>query len=82
MLGAFDRCEICANAENLLKNLKFKSEEELNIIRMYRRRHILQQFDERNKLLQNIESTRVTDVRGQPTRCLILTDAMTERKGK
>lgn len=80
-LGSFERCEICANADILLQQYSRKSPEEREIIKEYRRLHILQQFDERVKLQNNIEKTRVCDENGQPTCALLFNDAMTATKG-
>lgn len=79
--GSFDRCEICANAEHLLKTMNYRSEEEREIVKIYRRRHIAQQFEERLTLKKNIESTHELDANGRPKRALLFNDAMTCTKG-
>lgn len=79
--GSFERCEICAYAEDLEKQCKNKSSLELDVIKTYRRRHISQQYEERRTLKRNIESTRELDENGQPVRALIFNDAMTATKG-
>jgi hypothetical protein len=72
---------VCHNAEQLLKRSKSWSKDEVNIIREYRRRHILQQFDERIKLQSNIASTYELDSNGRPKSALLLPDGMTTVTG-
>lgn len=49
---------------------------------MYRRRHILQQFQERRKLESNVALTKAFDETGQPVTALLFSDGMTAAKGK
>lgn len=79
--GSFDKCEVCHNAEQLLKRSSKWSREEIDIIRSYRRRHILQQFEERIKLQDNIASTYELDSNGRPLKALLLPDGMTTVTG-
>ena len=80
--GTFDKCEICHNAEQLLKRSSIWSREEIEIIRTYRRRHIQQQFEERIKLQSNIALTYDLDANGQPKTALLLPDGMTTVRGR
>lgn len=80
--GTFDKCEICHNAEQLLKRSSAWSREEVDIIRTYRRRHIQQQFEERIKLQSNIALTYELDANGQPKTALLLPDGMTTVTGR
>jgi uncharacterized protein YnzC (UPF0291/DUF896 family) len=64
-----------------LRQYTKRSKAEQDIIKQYRRRHIIQQFDERVKLQSNIESTRILDENGQPVTALLFNDAMTCSKG-
>ena len=81
LIGTFDKCDICHNAEQLLKRAATWSKEEVEIIRNYRRRHIQQQFDERIKLRDNIASTYEVDSNGRPKTLLLLADGMTAVAG-
>jgi hypothetical protein len=76
-VGSFDKCDICHNADNLLKATNNWSPAELEIIKAYRRQHITQQFDERIKLQQNIDDTHTLDHNGQPMKALVFGDGMT-----
>jgi hypothetical protein len=62
--------------------MHLKSDEEKSIVKAYRRRHILQQFEERLTLKRNIEKTKQVDVNGRPKHALLFNDAMTCAKGK
>jgi hypothetical protein len=81
VIGSFDRCEVCHNAEELLKRAVNWSKEEAEIIKTYRRRHILQQFEERIKLQDNIASTYELDSNQRPLTALLLPDGMTTVTG-
>jgi hypothetical protein len=48
---------------------------------MYRRRHVLQQYEERKKLKENIESTKELDELGRVKVGLAFSDGMTATKG-
>lgn len=61
--------------------MKHKSTEERDIIKMYRRRHVMQQFEERRKLKANIESTKELDELGRVKVGLAFSDGMTCAKG-
>lgn len=80
--GSFDKCEICHNAEQLLKRTVGWSEEEIEIIKEYRRQHINQQFDERIKLQDNIDLTYQYDAVGRAKTALLLPDGMTITTGR
>jgi len=79
--GHFEKCDICHNADQLLQNTSHWSKSEKNIIYAYRRRHIAQQFAERIKLRQNIDSTYDMGDDGQPLTALLFSDGMTVVKG-
>ena len=79
--GHFDKCDICLNAENLLKKSTTWTTTEKDIILAYRRKHIAQQFAERIKLKQNISLTYNYDSKGQPMVALLFSDGMTAMKG-
>ena len=80
--GHFEKCDICHNAEQLLKKTSLNKSER-NIILAYRRRHIAQQFAERVKLRENIASTyEYDDETGQPLVALLFCDGMTVVKGR
>ena len=78
-LGSFDRCEICSNAEHLLDTMQFRSQAERDIVKAYRRNHIMQQFEERLTLKRNIAKTKELDP--NPICALLFNDAMTCTKG-
>lgn len=80
--GSFEKCDICHNAENLLRSNRQWGKSERNIVYAYRRRHIAQQFAERIKLRQNIASTYEIGDDGQPAVALLFSDGMTVVKGK
>lgn len=80
--GTFEKCDICHNAEQLLRGNRQWGKSERNIIYAYRRRHIVQQFAERIKLRQNITSTYEIGDDGQPLVALLFSDGMTVVKGK
>jgi hypothetical protein len=80
--GTFEKCDICHNAEQLLRGNRQWGKCERNIIYAYRRRHIVQQFAERIKLRQNITSTYELGDDGQPLVALLFSDGMTVVKGK
>jgi hypothetical protein len=61
--------------------MKNRSAEERLIVEAYRRRHIMQQFEERLTLKRNIEKTRDVDANGRPICALLFNDAMTCAKG-
>jgi hypothetical protein len=80
--GHFEKCDICCNAEQLLQANALKwTRGEKDIVYAYRRRHIAQQFAERIKLRQNIESTYDLGDDGQPMVALLFSDGMTVMKG-
>ena len=79
--GSFDKCDICVNADELLRHSSRWSPVEMEIIRAYRRRHINQQFEKRIKLQENILSTYEFDEKGQPVKALLFTNGMTVVKG-
>ncbi len=55
--GTHGKCEICHNAESLLRSKRSDwSKLEKDVIKMYRRKHIEQQFNERITLQNNISS--------------------------
>ena len=80
--GSFDKCDICHNADRLLNKRSLWSEAERSIIEAYRRQHIVQQFDERIKLQQNIADTYKLDENGRPVSALVFGDGMTAYTGK
>ena len=80
--GHFEKCDICHNADQLLLKSNHWTKSERNIIYAYRRRHIAQQFAERTKLRQNIESTYDMGDDGQPQVAVLFSDGMTAVKGK
>lgn len=80
--GTFEKCDICHNAEQLLRGNRQWGKCERNVIYAYRRRHIVQQFAERIKLRQNITSTYELGDDGQPLVALLFSDGMTVVKGK
>ena len=80
--GHFDKCDICHSADQLLNKSMHWTRAEKDIILMYRRRHIAQQFAERVKLRQNIASTYDVDDNGQPEVALLFTDGMTISRGR
>lgn len=82
IIGGFDKCDICHNADRLLNRRTLWSEAERKILEAYRRQHIVQQFDERIKLQQNIASTYDLDENGRPVSALIFGDGMTTYTGK
>ena len=79
--GSFDKCDICHNADQLLRKSNNWSEVEIGIIESYRRQHISQQFEERMKLQSNIAETYKTDHLGQPVKALLFADGMTVYRG-
>ena len=70
-------CDICHNADRLLKYNNKWSKSEKAILEAYRRQHINQQFEERVKLEQNIADTHQLDINGQPEKVLLFADGMT-----
>lgn len=81
--GGFDTCEICRNAEILLRE-KHKAgwtRDQLNIIVDFLQHHLLQQQRERQHLENNMEKARQVDENGQPLYALFFTDGFTEGKG-
>ena len=80
-LGSFDKCDICHNADRLLNRKTVWSDAERRIIQAYRRQHIVQQFDERIKLQQNIADTYKLDENGRPVTALVFGDGMTVYTG-
>lgn len=80
--GHFEKCDICHQADQLLCGSSHWSKSEQNIIYAYRRRHIAQQFAERMKLRQNIDSTYELNDVGQPEVALLFSDGMTVVKGE
>jgi hypothetical protein len=79
--GSFDKCDICHNADRLLNKKNLFSKMETEIIEAYRRQHIIQQFDERIKLQQNITGTYELDANGRPLSALVFGDGMTAYTG-
>ena len=80
--GHFEKCDVCHNADQLLLGASTWTKSERGIIYAYRRRHIAQQFAERTKLRQNIDSTYDLGDDGQPQVALLFSDGMTVVKGK
>ena len=81
-LGSFDKCDVCHNADRLLSKRSNWSDAELSIIEAYRRQHIVQQFEERIKLQENIADTYKLDENGRPVSALVFGDGMTTYTGK
>jgi hypothetical protein len=81
LIGSFDKCDICHNADRLLSRKVLWSAAQREIIESYRRQHITQQFDERIKLQQNIAGTHEVDVNGRPLSALVFGDGMTAYTG-
>ena len=81
VVGSFQKCDICHNADQLLRRSDNWSDAQLFIIQSYRRQHIQQQFDERIKLQDNIASTYKVDHNGQPVTALLFGDGMTVYSG-
>jgi hypothetical protein len=79
--GSFDKCEICHNADQLLKRSNNWSDAEIAIIESYRRQHITQQFEERAKMQSNIGETYKLDEGGQPLTAVVFGDGMSTYTG-
>jgi hypothetical protein len=78
--GSFPTCEMCNNANDLLRNLKVKDQSHREIIFKLKKEHLLQQMNERMYMERNrIESTMEYD--NQPVQLFILADAMTHSRG-
>jgi hypothetical protein len=80
--GSFDKCDICHNADLLLKQSRGWSAAEKSIVEANRRQHIAQQFEDRVKLQCNIADTYNLDHNGQPTKALVFGDGMTVYTGQ
>lgn len=84
--GSFPTCEICNNADALLRNRsKNLSDEQRLVVLAFKRLHLRQQSTERQKLENRKNACRkyTTDGTGkqQPIEALIYSDAMTESMG-
>jgi hypothetical protein len=81
--GNLERCDICTNADELLKISLSNawSREERDIIIYYRSKHLIQQWRERDKLAYNILNARELE-HGQPIVAVLYSDGMTCITGK
>lgn len=81
--GGFDTCEICNNADILLKSRQGWTKDQIRIIQEFRRFHLVTQQRERQLLDTNIELARSSyDETGQPKTVLFFCDGFTEWKGE
>lgn len=76
--GNLERCDICTNADELLKISLSNawSKEERDIIIYYRSKHLVQQWRERDKLASNILAARDLE-HGLPVQAVFYFDGMT-----
>lgn len=76
--GNLERCDICTNADELLKISLSNawSKEERDIIIYYRSKHLIQQWRERDKLASNILAARDLE-HGVPVQAVFYFDGMT-----
>jgi len=79
--GSFPTCDICNNANNLLRDTKIRDQSHREIIFKFKRIHLLQQMEERNYLDRNRMDAKHKQNLGQPTQAFILIDAMTHARG-
>ena len=79
--GSFPTCDICNNANNLLRDTKIRDQSHREIIFKFKRIHLLQQMEERNYLDRNRMDAKNKQNLGQPTQAFILIDAMTHARG-
>ena len=76
--GNLERCDICTNADELLKISLSNawSKEERDIIIYYRSKHLIQQWRERDKLASSILAARDLE-HGSPVQAVLYFDGMT-----
>lgn len=77
--GSFQTCEICNNANELMRNTKKKySRKQIEIVRSYKSLHIKQQASERDYLEKSkLRAKEFDDSTGQPKVALLFSDGMT-----
>lgn len=78
--GSFPTCDICNNANDMLRNLKIKDQSHREIILKFKRLHLQQQMKEREYMEQNRMDSKV-EYKSQPVQFFCLIDAMTSSRG-
>jgi hypothetical protein len=78
--GSFPTCDICNNANDLLRNLKIRDQSHREIILKFKRLHLQQQMNERLYMDQNRNNSKI-EINGQPAQFFCLIDAMTCSRG-
>ena len=78
--GSFPTCDVCNNANDMLRNLKIKDQSHREIILKFKRLHLQQQMKEREYMEQNRMESKV-EYKNQPTHFFCLIDAMTSSRG-
>ena len=79
--GSFPTCDICNNANDLLRDTRIKDQSHREIIFKFKRLHLFQQMEERQYLERNRMTARNSYYLGQPTQAFFLIDAMTHARG-
>jgi hypothetical protein len=80
--GGFDTCEICNNADFLLKTREGWTSNQKRIILDFRRLHLIQQQRERMYLDSNMLKAQELDEVGQPICAVLFSDGMSDWKGQ
>jgi hypothetical protein len=82
LLGSFNTCDICNNANDLLKDTgKRFTKAQREVVLKYKKLHIDQQAAERAYLEQKRLECQQLDVNGQPIAAMIYSDGMTVFRG-
>lgn len=79
--GSFPTCDICNNANDLLRDTQIKDQSHREIIFKFKKLHLLQQMAEREHLEKNRLLAKNSQYLGQPTHAFFLIDAMTQSRG-
>jgi hypothetical protein len=78
--GSFPTCDVCNNANDLLRNLKIKDQSHREVILKFKRLHLMQQMQERMYMEQNRMESKL-EYNNQPVQFFCLIDAMTSSRG-
>lgn len=78
--GSMPTCDICNNANDMLRNLEIRDQSSREIILKFKRLHLQQQMEERQYMEKNRVESKMESA-GQPDQFFCLIDAMTCSRG-
>lgn len=78
--GIMPTCDICNNANDMLRSLEIRDQSSREIILKFKRLHLQQQMEERQYMEKNRIESKMESA-GQPLQFFCLIDAMTCSRG-